>query len=653
MLKLAEPYRAGLAGTFDDPRDHAASRRWRRAVAMALWACLIAAGGALAYFMGERAAIRSLQQGTLHRLDIYATGLRSELSRFEYLPQVLSLSPDILDLLRTPADRNLQLAANAYLETVNAHAQASAAYVMDVNGLTLAASNWNQPGSFVDMNFSYRPYFRDALRGVPGRFYGIGTVSREAGYYFSFGVVDGGRQVGVATVKVNLDKLDAPWAHSADQVLAIDGNGVIVLSSEASWKFRTLRPLSSQTLQRLAQTRQYTEAGALTPLDMREHMPWSGGSGTVVQLSATGAAGGGTRQPFGPDYLLDSRPVEGTDWKLIMLSDMAPVHALARTSALVTMFALVFLTLLVMFFQQRRRIVRHRLAAREALQRAHDELEHKVQLRTEALSEANLHLQTEVAERKRAEEILKNTLDDLVQTGKMAVLGQMSAGITHELNQPLAALRTLSANAVVFHERGQSDQVDLNLRTICQLTDRMGQITAQLKKFARRSGVELQSVPLEDVIADAVFLLGQRIRQEHIELEHQLEPALCALCEGNRLEQVVVNLLVNAFDATAGVQGARRVRIVACRTAGGVALQVHDNGPGIAPEVMPRLFEPFFTTKEQGLGLGLGLAISAGIVRDFGGLLRAGRSSSLGGAAFIVSLRNGQQETRHERIART
>jgi two-component system C4-dicarboxylate transport sensor histidine kinase DctB len=303
--------------------------------------------------------------------------------------------------------------------------------------------------------------------------------------------------------------------------------------------------------------------------------------------------------------------------------------------------------LLVMFFQQRRRIVHHRLAAREALQHAYDELEHKVQLRTEALSDANQHLQTEVAERKRAEEILKTTLEDLVQTGKMAVLGQMSAGITHELNQPLAALRTLSANAVVFLQRGQGEQVDLNLRTICQLTDRMGQITAQLKKFARRSGVELQPVPLADVIADAVFLLGQRIREEHIQLEQKIESGLCALCEGNRLEQVLVNLLVNAFDATAACGPTRRVRIVARRTPEGLALEVHDNGPGIAPEVMPRLFEPFFTTKEQGRGLGLGLAISAGIVRDFGGMLRADRSK-LGGATFIVTLRNGNCETTHD-----
>jgi len=662
VLKLSAPYRPGFAGSPGDLRDRAVLARfqgygapagapqrprWRRWAAIGLWLCLIGAGGALAYLVGERAGIRSLQQGTLHRLDIYSTSLRSELSRYEYLPQVLSLSPNVLDLLRDPGDSSLQLGANVYLETVNAYAEASAIYVMDAKGLTLAASNWNQQGSFVDMNFSYRPYFQDAVRGVPGRFYGIGTVSREPGYYFSFGIPDGPRQLGVATVKVNLDKLDAAWSHSADKVLAVDGNGVVFLSSDAGWKFRALRPLSSETLKLLAQTRQYTEAGTLTPIDMREKKPLSGGAGTVVELSPSEASRQTAGEPFGPDYLLDSRRVDGTDWKLIMLSDMKPVHALARTSAVATVFALVFLTLLVLYLQQRRRIVHQRLAAREALQGAYDELEHKVQLRTEALSEANHHLQTEIAERKRAEAILKTTLDDLVQTGKMAVLGQMSAGITHELNQPLTALRTLSANAVVFLARGESAQVDMNLRTICQLTDRMGQITAQLKKFARRSTVSLRSVALADVIADALFLLGQRIRQERIQLEQAIEPHLYALCEGNRLEQVLVNLLANALDATATeTAGPRRVRIVARRTPDGASVEVHDNGNGIAPEVMPRLFEPFFTTKEQGLGLGLGLAISAGIVREFGGLLRAGESE-LGGAAFIITLRNGQRGATH------
>jgi len=616
--------------------------RWQGLI-IGLWLCLIVAGGSLAYLIGERSGIRSLQRGTLHHLEIYASSLRSELSRYEYLPQVISLSPAVLNLLNNPQDPHLRLEANVHLETVNSHAQASAIYVMDATGLTLASSNWNQSGSFVDVNFSYRPYFQDAMRGHVGRFYGIGTVSREPGYYFSFGVMAGAQKLGVVAVKVNLDQLDEAWSRTTDKMLAIDGNGVIFLASDPGWRFGALRPLSSETLRKLAQTRQYTEAGNLQPIDMREHKPMSGGTATVVQLRPY------TSSSFGPDHLLNSRKVDGTDWKLIMLSDMRPVHALARTSALATVFALVFLTLLAMYMQQRRRIVHQRLSAREALQAAYAELEHKVHLRTEALSQANRHLHTEISERRRAEEALKNTLDDLVQTGKMAVLGQMSAGITHELNQPLAALRTLSANAVVFLTQGQTSQVDLNLRTICQLTDRMGEITAQLKKFARRSGAVLQPVALAGVIADALFLLGQRIREEKIELEQHVEENLLALCEGNRLEQVLVNLLANAFDATAD-SGARprRVRLVARHLqGGGVALEVHDNGTGISHDVMAHLFEPFFTTKEQGLGLGLGLAISAGIVRDFGGHIRAAQSD-LGGAAFTINLRDGSRGDAHD-----
>ncbi|WP_051953918.1 sensor histidine kinase [Xenophilus azovorans] len=619
----------------------------RRGLLATLWLCLVAAGGSLAYLVGERSGIHQLQQGTRHRLEIYANSLRSELSRYEYLPQVISLSPSVQDLLRNPRDPGAQLEANVHLETVSAHARAAAIYVMDATGLTWAASNWNQPGSFVNSNFSYRPYFQDAMLGRPGRFYGIGTVSREPGYYFSYGIVDGDRKAGVVAVKVNLDKLDEAWDSTADKVLVIDGNGVVFLSSEPSWKYGTLRPLSSETLRDLARTRQYTEAGHLQQIDMREHKPLSGGESTVVQLRQH------ANDSFGPDHLLDSRQVDGTDWKLIMLSDMRPVRALARSSALASVFALVFLTLLTLYVQQRRRIVRQRLSAREALQAAYAELEHKVRLRTEALSQANLHLQTEIAERQRAEEALKTTLDDLVQTGKMAVLGQMSAGITHELNQPLAALRTLSANAMVFLAQGQTGQVDLNLRTICQLTDRMGEITAQLKKFARRSGVVLQPVALAGVIADALFLLGQRIREEKIAIEQNVEPGLTALCEGNRLEQVLVNLLANAFDATAAAGApSRRVRICARGTSYGVELQVHDNGTGIPNDVMTRLFEPFFTTKEQGLGLGLGLAISAGILRDFGGHIRAGQSD-LGGAVFTIHLRDGCRGNAHDRTQGT
>jgi two-component system C4-dicarboxylate transport sensor histidine kinase DctB len=607
---------------------------WRTLLA---WVVVTAAGVWLGYTAAERSGMNSLRAGASQRLDIYLGSLQSELSRFEYLPSVVALNQDVTSLMQAPTDPAQRARANAYLETVSTQAKASAVYLMDRSGMTLAASNWNEPLSFVGMSFSYRPYFQDAMEGHLGRFYGIGTVSREPGYYFSYPVKVGGETVGAIAVKVNLDKQDQAWARSAEKILVADGYGVVFLSSEKDWKFRTLGQISDETAGRLAMTRQYTEAGLLEPVGLRE-VQWLPDGGVVVQTQAGHGSARWRDASAGPEYLMQSRTVPGTDWKLYVLADLRPTRALARNTAIATALALSFLALLILLFQQRRRNARQAQANRIALQRAHDELERKVELRTEALSDANVQLQAEITERKRAEEILKATLDELVQTGKMAVLGQMSAGITHELNQPLAALRTLSANTIVFLERGDQAHVESNLRVICQLTDHMGKITSQLKKFARKSAVELHPVKVASAISDALFLLDQRLRNEHILFEQSIwPPDLEAQCDLNRLEQVVVNLVSNALDAMQNVTH-RRLLIHAQQEGDAVTIEVHDNGSGISDAVAPHLFEPFFTTKDQGVGLGLGLAISAGIVRDFGGTLRAGRSR-LGGAVFTIRLK--------------
>ena len=612
---------------------------WRTLLA---WVVVTVAGVWLGYTAAERSGMNSLRAAASQRLDIYLGSLQSELSRFEYLPGVVALNQEVTGLMQKPADRAQRARANAYLEAVSVQAKASAVYLMDRDGMTLAASNWNDPLSFVGMSFSYRPYFQDAMQGQLGRFYGIGTVSREPGYYFSHAVKVGGETVGAIAVKVNLDKQDQAWARSAEKILVADSYGVVFLSSQKDWKFRTLGQISDETAGRLAMTRQYTEAGLLEPIGLRE-VQWLSDGGVVVQAPRQPGAGRWRDVSAPAEYLMQNRPVPGTDWKLYVLVDMQPARALARNTAVVTAFALSFLALLMLLFQQRQRNARQAQANRVALQRAHDELERKVELRTEALSEANVHLQAEITERKRAEEILKATLDELVQTGKMAVLGQMSAGITHELNQPLAALRTLSANTIVFLERGDKAHVESNLRVICQLTDHMGKITAQLKKFARKSAVELHPVKVTSAISDALFLLDQRLRNENILLEQSISPPeLEAQCDLNRLEQVIVNLLSNALDAMQHVTH-RRILIEARQDGDAVTIEVHDNGSGISEQVAAHLFEPFFTTKDQGVGLGLGLAISAGIVRDFGGTLRASRSR-LGGAVFVIRLKAVHEE---------
>ncbi len=598
----------------------------------------LALATATTYGVAERLAISGLRDAMATRQDLYLANLESELRRCEYLPQVVGVDPRINAMLDKPDDLRLRQVVNEQLQKVSELTGGVAIYVMNLQGLTLAASNWKQPGSFVDTEFSYRPYFQDAVRGLPGRFYGIGTVSREPGYYFADAVRSQGRIVGVAAVKVSLDKIGQNWAHSGEQVVLADGNGVVFLSSEPQWKFKTLRSLSRETIGKLAATRQYWRTGSLDPLGLTgqrvidEHA-------LIVKVASDSLAGLTLK---GSRYMVYDSPVRGTDWHLLAMADMAPTQLSAWLDALLAAVSLVLIGTLSLYVRQHYRSVAQTQASRAALQRANDELEHKVRVRTEALSQANEHLQNEIAERHRAEQTLKATLRDLVHTAKMAVLGKMSASITHELNQPLTVLQTLSENTITLLDRSMHDDAKSNLRMIAHTAARMGEITGQLKKFARRADVELDPVQVNAVISDALFLLKQGVRGRDIRLETHLPQAgVWALCNANRLEQVIVNLVSNAVDAVEHVaQPAIEVRLY--QDEGSVCIEVHDNGPGLDDAVARHLFEPFFTTKEQGAGLGLGLAISNDIVRRFGGVLRAERSTLLGGALFLVQLQLAQ-----------
>jgi two-component system, NtrC family, C4-dicarboxylate transport sensor histidine kinase DctB len=264
----------------------------------------------------------------------------------------------------------------------------------------------------------------------------------------------------------------------------------------------------------------------------------------------------------------------------------------------------------------RRREIRQRLANREALQAAHDSLEIKVQERTAELRAAQ---------------------NDLVHAGKLAVLGQMSAGMVHELNQPLAALHTLSDNAVLLIDRGRLDEAKGNLARIGHLVNRLGRLTSQLKVFAHKSNERVGSTSVHKAINEALALVAARLRDADIEVSVQVEPGSLAVAGDEvRLEQVLGNLLGNAIDALDGA-GSRRIDIRATARDGICEIVVRNSGPCIDPAILPRLFEPFVTSKPPGKGLGLGLMISAHIVRGFGGSLQ-GVSLAPSGAQFTITL---------------
>ena len=258
-------------------------------------------------------------------------------------------------------------------------------------------------------------------------------------------------------------------------------------------------------------------------------------------------------------------------------------------------------------------------------------------LEFERIQALNTRLEEEIAERRKTENELRGTQNELVQAGKLAALGQMSAAIAHEINQPIAAIRTFCASAKLMIERGKTEQLDQNISQISSLTERMGAITGQLKTFSRKSTGVLERVDLKVALDNALQLLGPQLDSENCQLErNQPNSPLYVQADLVRIEQICVNIIRNALDAMID-SPEKRIRIDLTSDIDTVIMRISDTGPGMSDDALALLFDPFFTTKEPGQGVGLGLSVTYGIVRDFGGSIKAYNAPS-GGACFEVRL---------------
>ncbi|NRO98535.1 GHKL domain-containing protein [Paraburkholderia sp. NMBU_R16] len=552
------------------------------------------------------------------RASFYALSLEAQLARYESLPRIAALAPVLTRLLRNPGDPAEQAAANSYLKAVQTNAQLAAAYLMDTRGNTLAASNWNEPGSFVGRNYAYRPYFSDAVAHGVGRFYGVGNTTGEAGYFLSVPIRDpehpNAAPIGVVAIKAPLGSYEDALANSGDIVVLTDRDNVVFLGSVPQWRYRVLAPLSAEARAHLRATRQYGDA----PLD---------------------ALPGDTLRRYRVHY----RPTGSLGWRIAILTAPAEDRQTAALAAIgaAAASALAFALAAALWLRHTRE--RERVRARLALQAAHRDLETRIAERTAELTQANSDLARKVEALDDARRILRDTRDAAIQAGKLAALGQMAAGITHELNQPLTALMTLSNNAVRLIELQRIRELARNLELINDLAARMGKIVAHVKAFARNDAVEREPVSIDETIKQSLALVqGHRKANDVTIRVAPIPDEAIALASAIRTEQVFVNLLTNAIDACAMSEDRKEVVVEAAMTARTVRVSFRDSGPGIAPEALPRLFEPFYTTKSAGKGLGLGLAISQAIVDEFGGSLSAanveaepGRRS---GAVFVVEL---------------
>ncbi|WP_455279782.1 sensor histidine kinase [Cupriavidus necator] len=602
-------------------------------LALLVLAVLVGLAGSLGYrYSYDTALARQAERGQV-QLRLYTQALESELAHYDYVPGLLSLDERIAALLLRPDDPARAARANDYLAALNTRAGTRVVYVLDAHGKVLATSNWQRPDSYLGEDLSFRPYFRSAMDGQLGRFYGVGTTRSESGYYLSAPLGDRDNPTGVAVVKIGLEPLENRWQGADSQMLLTDENGVVILASDPSWKLAALRPLSAEARERLSRSLQYNRA-PLPQLPLAAVRKLANGNGNSDEL---------VRLRSGPPMLAQHAALPGTDWQLTLLTNTSQARVAALNTAALAGVLTAFVLLLGAAWNVRRRIVNERLAARAALEAANSELERKVAERTTDLSAANQRLQAEVAERIRAETVLRQAQDGLLQAGKLAAVGQMSTGIAHELNQPLAALRTISGNTGKFLERGDYGTVRANLDTIIGLVERMGRITGALKSFARKSGNGRRQAKLADAVDNALFLLQTRVDAVQPELHRDIDPTLAVVCDANRLEQVLVNLLGNALDAVAG-KSQPRIALHAHLSGGMVHLTVRDNGAGLSEEAFARLFEPFFTTKPAGQGLGLGLTLSAGILNENGGSLSAANHPD-GGACFTLVLPLAPQDT--------
>jgi len=564
----------------------------------AVWPVLAAlAVAALTWALADRWATTAGRAALDQSLLLTARAVEAEIDRFRALPDVAGEDARIRAALTDPAALE---AANRYLETVSDHAGALDLFLIDAQGRTIAASNWNRPGSFVGHDYSFRPYFTQAKANGRGQFYAIGVTTGVPGYFLSTRVT-AGDVMGVLVVKLDLRPLQAIWRNAGAQIALADADGVVFLSGPEDWMYRPLSPLSPDALGRLGETRAYD--GVVLAF--------------AAPLLAAPALGADAR---GQGWFARLATVQGTGWRLIAARPSAEVVSFAAAWAMAALVGTLAAAALLKGWDQRRQIVALKLSQSERL-------EAMVATRTADLAR-------EVQARTQAESDLRAAQEHLIHTEKMAALGRMSAAIVHELAQPLAAMEATLAAAELGLAPGD-DRTAPRLASARALVRRMQRTTRHLKSFGRKEPGERRLVDLGPVMGSALELVTPRARALGIVPQVTLPRGPVQVLAGAvRMEQVLVNLVLNALDAVEG-RAEASVALELSTQGNQAVLQVRDTGRGIAAPDLARAGEPFFTTKTTE-GLGLGLAICKAIVAEFGGTLDI---QSVEGAGTTVTVR--------------
>lgn len=605
----------------DDHKDDILQRRGRLLAFVLFLACsLVAVFHAYASangFYQNRA-----QASARSTLALVSEAVDQAIGRFKPIPGLIAGDPALREMLKQGPDPGTVPFINEKLRQIAFSVGASEVYVMDRSGLTVAASNYRDTDSFLGRNFAFRPYFTQSLAGRNAFFHALGTTSGERGFFFSAPILDGIEVLGVLAVKITVGEIEQDWLDTGHDILIADGDGIVFLTSREAYKFGSLAPLSNPTRRYITQTQQF-------PLERVKQIELSA---DVIGPHAVQVTLGDPVQ--GDRFLAASIPLALAGWHAIAFTPMRPVRIQALRTVVFVALAFAALLLGGLVIAQRRANILQRIRI-EAEQRA--VLEQMVQERTADLDAANANLRDEVTERRSAEERLRKSQKELVQAGKLAALGQMSAAISHEINQPLAAIKSYADNAAQFLARNRVEDATSNIKSISKMSDRMAEISRHLRTFGRQPGDKLGPINVSEVITETVGLVGPQARANNAEIRFESpHAAVWALGGKLRLQQVLVNIVTNGLEAMSEVN-APIVEVRVEQVDGKVQIYLRDHGPGLPQESMDQVFDAFYTTKDAGLGMGLGMSISHNIISDFGGALTATNHPN-GGAVFTVTL---------------
>ncbi|KRA55424.1 hypothetical protein ASD80_13550 [Devosia sp. Root635] len=575
----------------------------------------------VAFEMTLNATIQDTREQADRRLALFERTLEAIIERFHYLPVAISQARETRAALANPDDPAAVEAANGFLSKLNETAGAGEIFLMEDNGAVVAASNWWTLTSLVGTNYSFRPYFAEAMRLGQAEYYAFGISTSVPGYFLSQRVDGPDGPLGVAVTKINLGEIEATWWRSGELIGIVDLNDVVILSTRPDWRYRPLQTIPRSRVEAISSQQRYGEKGVDNAGIITDR--WFSRGAEFALLAGNDPETSGY-------FVLQELRLPRHGWELLSFTPLAPLYGVAWTAAAAAGLGAAALLLIVVLLVQRQRIVAQRLAD-------HERLEQRVAERTEDLHVANEALREEIAERIRAEKAEREAQHGLVQAAKMASLGQALAGVAHEVSQPVAALTTHLASAKLIAAQRRDTDIAGILGTMDKVVDRLSALTSHLKTFARKeTRVEMQA-DLATVIANALDLVDHKLKAFGIDVEYRRHPIPLTV-SGNpiHLEQVLINLLANAADAMEH-SAIRVLSIGVTTTARNVEIAVSDTGAGITTAELSNLFDPFYSTKDAGRGLGLGLSISYGLIRDIGGAI-AVASRPGKGSTFTVRL---------------